>query len=75
MRSDSLEAMLNAYKDELLQVTYTPEYAAYRRKRKKSEIIQKTKNKLSDDALLKKLEGLTAPEEELPPKKAGARRR
>lgn len=75
MRSDSVEAMLNAYKDELLQVTYVPEYIAYQRKRKKSEVAQKTKNKLSDDALLKKLEGFTAPEDEPSPKKAGARRR
>jgi len=75
MRSDSLEAMLNAYKDELTQTSYTPGYAAYQRKRKKAVIQQKTKNKLSDDALLRKLEGLTAPEDTASAKKAGARRR
>ena len=75
MRGDSLEAMLNAYKDELNQDTYTPEYARYQRRRKKAVVQQKNKNKLSDDALLRKLEGLTAPEEMPPSKKAGARRR
>jgi len=75
MRSDTLEAMLSAYKDELTQVSYTPGFAAYQRRRKKAVIQRKTKNKLSDDALLRKLEGLTAPEEMPPPKKAGARRR
>ena len=75
MRSDTLEAMLNAYKDELTQGTYTPEYAAYLRRSKKAVVRQKTKNKLSDDALLRKLEGLTAPDETAPAKKVGARRR
>lgn len=75
MRSDTIEAMLNGYKDELTQVTYTPGYVAYQRRRKKAVVQQKTKNKLSDDALLKRLEGLTAPEEMPPPTKAGARRR
>jgi hypothetical protein len=75
MRSDTLEAMLNAYKDELTQTSYTPGYAAYQRRRKKAVRQQKKKKKLSDDALLRKLEGLTAPEEMPPPTKAGARRR
>jgi len=75
MRSDSLEAMLNAYKDELTQVNYTPEYAEYQRRRKKTLASRTTKKKLADDALLKKLEGFTAPEETAPQTKAGARRR
>lgn len=75
MRNDSIEAMLNAYKDELTQVNYTPEFVASMRRRTKAVIKQKNKNKLSDDALLKKLEGLTASEETTLPKKVGARRR
>lgn len=75
VRAIDIEAMLNAYKDELTQVVYTPEYAKRQRQRKTVEVVQKTKKKLDDDALLKKLEGLTAPEEKAPPKKAGARRR
>jgi hypothetical protein len=74
-RSDVLEAMLNAYKDELTQDSYTPEYARYQRRRRKAAAQRKTKNKLSDDALLQKLEGLTAPEETKPAEEAGARRR
>jgi len=75
MRGDSTEAMLNAYKDELTQGNYTPEYAAYQRRRIRVVVNQKNKNKLSDDALLRKLEGLTAPEEKPSTKKAGTRRR
>jgi len=75
MRGDSLEAMLSAYKDELTQVTYTPAYADFKRQYKKSAVRTKSRKKLNDDALMKKLEGLTAPEEEAPAKKAGARRK
>jgi hypothetical protein len=75
MRSDALEAMLSAYKNELTQVNYTPEFVDQQRRQKKSVAKQKVKKKLDDDALLKKLEGFTAPEETAPPKKAGARRR
>ena len=67
--------MLSAYKDELSQVVYTPEYAAYQRKRSQAIIKKQTRNKLSDDALLRKLEGLTSPDETAPVAKAGARRR
>lgn len=75
MRSDSLEAMLNAYKDELTQVNYTPEYADLQRRRKKAIIGKKKKKKLADEALLKKLDGFSAPEETAPTKKEGARKR
>ena len=75
MRSDSTEAMLNAYRDELTQLTYTPEYADYQRKRKVAVVAVTTQKKLNDDALLRKLEGYAAPEETAPAKKAGARRR
>lgn len=75
MRDATLEAMLSAYKNELTQVTYTPEFVDQQRRQKKAVVRQKVKNKLSDDALLKKLEGFTAPEEKAPPKKAGARRK
>jgi hypothetical protein len=67
--------MLNAYKDELTQVTYTPEYRKRQRHLKTVEVVQTVKKKLDDDALLKRLEGFTAPEETAPPKKAGARRK
>lgn len=75
MREDWVESMLTTYKDELTQVTYTPEYVKRQRQRKTVEVVQTVKKKLDDDALLKKLEGFTAPEEKAPPKKAGARRR
>lgn len=67
--------MLSAYKDELTQVKYTPGYAQEFRRRKRATVAQQVKNKLDDEALLKKLEGFTAPEEKAPPPKAGARRR
>jgi hypothetical protein len=72
---DLVEAMLTAYKDELTQVTYTPEYVKRQRQRKTVEVVRTVKKKLDDDALLKRLEGFTAPEETAPPKKAGARRK
>lgn len=75
MRSDTLAAMLSAYKDEISQDRYTPEYAQQQRHRKVEVVSRKTKKKLNDDALLKKLEGLTAPDDDAPQKKAGARRR
>lgn len=76
MRSDTLEAMLSAYKDVLTQEHYTPEFTARQRRRKFVSVTKKVKKQLDDDALLKKLEGLTAPEDTAPPKKkAGARRR
>ncbi len=75
MPPDLVGSMLNAYKDELTQITYTPEYAKRQRLRKTVEVVQTVKKKLDDDALLKKLEGFSAPEEKAPPKKAGARRR
>jgi len=75
VHSEALEAMLNAYSAELTQNTYTPEYAATQRQRRKTAAQQKTRNKLSDDALMKKLEGLTAPDEATPSKKGGTRRR
>ena len=66
MRSDSLESMLSAYRAELTQLAYTPEYADYQRKRKKAVTTKKKKNKLSDDALLRKLEGFSDSDEEMP---------
>lgn len=66
MRSDSLEAMLRAYRDELTQLMYTPEYTDYQRKRKKAVTTKKKKNKLGDDALLRKLEGFSASDDEMP---------
>ena len=75
MRGDTLEAMLSAYKDELSQDRYTPEYAQQQRRRKVDVVSKKVKKKLNDDALLKKLEGLTAPDDDAPQRKAGARRR
>ena len=67
--------MLNVYKDELTQATYTPEHAARRRRIKAATVTKTVKKKLNDDALLQRLEGLTAPDNEVPPPKAGARRR
>jgi len=75
MRGDSLEAMLNAYKDELTQAAYTPEYRTRMRRLKAAVVKTKSKKKLDDDALLKRLEGLTAPEATTPPAKVGARRK
>jgi hypothetical protein len=75
MRGGTLEAMLSAYKDELSQDRYTPAYAQRLRRRKVEVVSKKVKKKLNDDALLKKLEGLTAPDDDAPQKKAGARRR
>jgi len=75
MRGDTLEAMLSTYKDELTQTRYTPGYVAYQRRRKKAAVQQQTKNKMSDDALLRKLEGFSTPEEMPPAKKAGTRKR
>ena len=75
VRNDALEAMLSAYKDELTQYNYTPEYRKKLRDRKKVVVAQSTRKKLADEALLKKLEGLTVPDAELPPIKQGARRR
>lgn len=75
MRNDALEAMLTAYNDELTQIKYTPAYTKLKRERKLEEVTKTVKKKLDDDALLKKLEGFTAPEDEAPRKKAGARRR
>lgn len=72
---DLVEAMLTTYKDELTQVSYTPEYVKRQRQRKTVEVVRTVKKKLDDDALLKRLEGFTAPEETAPPKKAGARRK
>jgi hypothetical protein len=75
MREDALEAMLSAYRDELTQHRYTPAYAASQRRRKVAAVTKKVRKQLDDNALLKKLEGFTAPEEKAPAKKAGARRR
>ena len=76
MRSDTLEAMLSAYKNVLTQEHYTPEFTARQRQRKVEVATKQVKKLLNDDALLKKLEGLAAPEDTAPPKKkAGARRR
>jgi len=68
MRGDSLESMLNDYRDELTQLTYTPEYAAQVRLRKMTAIIKTTKKQMDDAALLRKLEGFTEPDEEAPKK-------
>ncbi len=75
VRGDLVDAMLTTYKHELSQVSYTPEYAKWQRRRKTVEVVQQVKKKLDDNALLKKLEGFTAPEEKAPTKKTGARRR
>lgn len=76
VRDDYLEAMLNAYKDELTQYTYTPEYRKKQRERKKATTAIATRKKAADDLLLKKLDRLTVKDEDLPPpKKASARRR
>jgi hypothetical protein len=75
MREDTLGAMLNTYRDELTQVRYTPAYAAYLRRRKAAVVSKKIRKQLDDDTLFKRLEGMTAPEETAPAKKAGARRR
>jgi hypothetical protein len=74
MREDTLDAMLTAYNDELTQIRYTPEYATLQRLRSRKTATQKTKNKLTDAALLKKLEGFSAPTTD-PPKKGSVRRR
>jgi len=76
MRSDTLEAMLSAYKNVLTQEYYTPDYTARQRLRRNQVVSKKVKKQLDDDALLKRLEGLNTPEDTAPPKKkAGARRR
>jgi hypothetical protein len=67
--------MLDVYKSELTQIRYTPEYAKIHRQRKTVNAVRQVKKQLDDAALLKKLEGFTAPEEKAPPKKADARRR
>jgi hypothetical protein len=67
--------MLDVYRDELTQVAYTPAYAAKLRHRKVAVSTKKVKKKLDDEALLRKLEGFTAPDEKAPPTKGGARRR
>lgn len=66
MRSDLLEAMLSAYNDELTQIAYTPEYANFKRLQKSQVKKQRAKQRMQDDALLKKLEGYTATDEEVP---------
>jgi len=67
--------MLNAYKDELLEVKYTPAYAAQLRNRRNEVVTKKAKKQLDDETLLKRLERLTVPDDKGPAKKAGARRR
>lgn len=75
VRSDFIEAMLNAYKDELTQASYTPQYAKKQRQQAKAVASRKTKKKLDDEALLQKLDRLTVPDEKSPAAKAGARRK
>lgn len=75
VRPDYVDAMLNAYKNELTQVNYSPEFAKSQRLRKKATAVRRTKQKLDDDALLRKLERFDVPDEKAPPKKVGARRR
>lgn len=76
MREDTLEAMLRTYREELTQIRYTPAFAEYKRRSKVVAVSKKVRKQLDDNALLKKLEKFSAPEDEGPlPKKAGARRR
>lgn len=76
VRDDYLETMLSAYKDELTQVTYTPEYRKKQRERKKATTAHEARKKAADDELLKKLDRLTVKDDDMPsPKKVGARRK
>lgn len=67
--------MLEGYNDVLHQAVYTPEYAKIQKQRKRKAAAKKVKKKLDDEALLRRLERLTEPDEPGPQEKAGARRR
>jgi len=74
MRDGALATMLNGYWETLSQLRYTPEYAEITRQRLRQTTVHRDKKAVSDATLLKKLEGLTSPDEKTPSKR-GSRRR
>jgi len=74
MRDGALATMLNGYWETLSQLRYTPEYAEITRQKQLHVTVQRDKKAVSDATLLKKLAGLTNPDEKAPNKK-GSRRR
>lgn len=71
----TIRAMLEGYSDVLYQAVYTPEFAKIQKQRKKKATARQVKKKLDDEALLRRLERFTEPDEPGPQGKAGARRR
>lgn len=75
VRNDALEAMLGAYRAELSQDNYRPAYRAAQRMKKLKEVTQTAKKRMDDEALLKRVEKMTASDDEVPVKPQRSRRR
>jgi len=66
--------MLDRYGDELTQLTYHPAYRTQQRQKLKQAVAKRTKKKLDDEALLKRLDKFTVTDDEFAPKKTKSNR-